>query len=314
MYDFTIIGTAVLDVLAKPVDASVFETGSHPAEMTKLAIGGDAINEATVLTRLGKKVNFISKIGKDAAGDMILNHCRENGIGTEQIKVQEGLDTSVNLVLIGADAERSFVTNPHASQRKLALEDVDFSVLDQAKIACFASIFVHPYFTDEVMEELFSAIKKTGAVLCADMTKHKKGELLEDIKKCLPYIDYLFPNYEEAAMVTGKTDIHEIADAFLDYGVGCIVIKVGKDGCLIKTKDQCFMSPAVPNTNCVDTTGAGDNFAAGFLYALSEGMTLEACGRFANATASIAVEEIGATTGVRSAEQVYERLKRLEHC
>ena len=67
------------------------------------------------------------------------------------------------------------------------------------------------------------------------------------------------------------------------------------------------MIPAYPHTRCIDTTGAGDNFAAGFLYALSEHMDLEDCGRFANITASLAVESLGACTGVRSLSQVMER-------
>lgn len=69
------------------------------------------------------------------------------------------------------------------------------------------------------------------------------------------------------------------------------------------------MIPAYPHTRCVDTTGAGDNFAAGFLYALSEQMDLAHCGRFANMTASLAVEALGACTGVRSLKQVMERFQ-----
>ena len=88
-----------------------------------------------------------------------------------------------------------------------------------------------------------------------------------------------------------------------------MVIKMGKDGCFIKTKGQSLMIPAYPHTRCIDTTGAGDNFAAGFLYGLSEQMSLADCGRFANMTASLAVESLGACTGVQSLSQVMERFR-----
>ena len=137
-----------------------------------------------------------------------------------------------------------------------------------------------------------------------------ENERLPDIQEALQYLDYLFPNYEEAKAVSGLSEPDEIADAFLDCGVSCMVIKMGKDGCFIKTKEQRLVIPAYPHTRCIDTTGAGDNFAAGFLYALSEHMALADCGRFANMTASLAVESLGACTGVRSLSQVMERFRK----
>ena len=69
-------------------------------------------------------------------------------------------------------------------------------------------------------------------------------------------------------MVTRKEDPDEAADAFLDCGVKHAVIKLGKQGCLIKSRSERIIVPAVPDAVCLDTTGAGDNFAAGFLYGL----------------------------------------------
>ena len=97
------------------------------------------------------------------------------------------------------------------------------------------------------------------------MTRCKNGEQLPDIQEAIQYLDYLFPNYQEAKAVSGLTDPDEIADAFLDCGVSCMVIKMGNKGCFIKSKDERLSIPAYPHTNCLDTTGAGDNFAAGFL-------------------------------------------------
>lgn len=309
MYDITIIGAAILDVLARPVVKKELINRSYPAEQITLTPGGDACNEAVTLARLGKQVNLITKLGRDLSGQILLNYFQENGVSTEDTVVEADLETGINIVLVDEDAERSFVTNRNGSLRKLSLLDIHTEALKKAPILCFASIFVSPCFDVPAMASLFRSAKEQGCILCADMTRCKNNERLPDIRDAIQYVDYLFPNYEEAKAVSGLTEPDKIADAFLDCGVSCMVIKMGKDGCFIKTKGQRLVIPAYPHTKCVDTTGAGDNFAAGFLYALSEQMDLADCGRFANMTASLAVEALGACTGVRSLKQVMERFQ-----
>ena len=310
MYDVTIIGAAIIDVLAQPVSGKELSVRSFPAQCIRMTVGGDAANEATTLARLGKRVNLITKLGKDLTGQMLLTHFRENGISTEDSVLEEGLDTGINIVLVDKDAERSFITNRNGSLRRLSLPDIPLDALGKSPLVCFASIFVSPLFDVPAMASLFRTAKEQGCTLCADMTRCKNRETLDDIREAIQYLDYLFPNYEEAKAVSGKEDLDEIADAFLDCGVSCIVIKTGADGCFIKTRTQRLVLPAYPDTHCIDTTGAGDNFAAGFLYALSEQMTLEDCGRYANAAASNAVEHVGACTGVQSLKQVLERFRK----
>ena len=173
--DITIIGNSVIDVLAKPINAKVFETGSQPVEQIKLAFGGDALNEAVVLTRLGKKVDLVSKVGKDEAGSRVLSFLKDSGISADKIIIEDGIDTSVNVVLIDEQGERYFLTNPAGSQRKLAEDDI-YPYLDSAKdIVSFASIFVSPLLDIPAMTRLFRKIKEKNRILVADMTKPKKG-------------------------------------------------------------------------------------------------------------------------------------------
>lgn len=311
MYDITVIGAAVLDVLAHPVSGTELSVRSFPAEGISMSVGGDAANEATTLARLGKKVNLITKLGNDMAGRILLSHFQENGVSTEDSVLEEGLDTGINIVLIDSRAERSFITNKNGSLRKLGLTDIPEAALEKSPVFSFASIFVSPLFDIPSMTALFRSIKKKGGLLCADMTRCKNGETLEDIRPVLSYIDYLFPNYEEAKAVSGQDTPEAIADAFLACGLSCIVLKLGSRGCFLKTRQMSALVPAYPDTHCLDTTGAGDNFAAGFLYALSEGMSPVECARFANAAASLAVESVGACTGVRSFAQVMERYQNM---
>ena len=127
------------------------------------------------------------------------------------------------------------------------------------------------------------------------------------MRECLQWLDYIFPNYEEASLLTGRSDWDEIADAFLECGVGHVVIKAGARGCFIKSRTERLWVPACRGVRCVDTTGAGDTFSACFLYALDQGYSLEDCGRFANAGASFCIQQVGAVGAGNDPEAVRKR-------
>lgn len=308
--NITIIGNSVIDVLSAPVKPELLRTSSCPAKEIKLSFGGDALNESVILSRFGREVQLISRIGQDEAGARIQSFLKDNGISRESMIVEQGIDTSINIVLIDEQGERHFITNPLGSQRRLSKKDIMPYVETMSDIVSFASIFVSSELNVEAMTELFRAIKeKPGRILAADMTKPKNGEKLENLRELLSYVDYILPNEEEIALLTSEDDPLRNAELLIEAGVSCAVIKCGKRGCLIRTKDELYRIPAYEVEHCVDTTGAGDCFAAGFLWALSEGYPLSECGRFACAAASCAVECVGATDGVASLNEPMKRYK-----
>lgn len=296
MPNIIVIGAAILDVLVTPAEAQVFETGSYPAQDIRMMPGGDGMNEAVVLARLGADVMLETVTGDDMAGNVVRTYCLKNGVGLVNKTGKPGLLTGINVVLIQKNGERNFLTNSNGSLRKLRLQDIQIPFPDDAKILCFASIFVSPELGNEELVQIFSAAKAQQMTVCADMTKRKRGETLKDIAEALNYVDYLFPNKEEAALVTGETDPVKAADAFYRAGVKHVVIKCGADGCYIKAEDEAGFVPAVENVKCIDTTGAGDSFSAGFVFALSEGKGLRECAEFANRCGAKAVARIGAAT------------------
>ena len=311
MYDVTVIGPAVIDILAAPFDPDALAKGKRDVDQIRMSFGGDALNESVVLSRLGKNVQLISKIGADEAGRSIRKHLEKEKVSTKNVIVQQGLNTSVNIVLVEAGGERRFLTDPHSSQRKLALEDVLPMLDESAPIVSFASIFISPCFSIEKIKDLFSRIKAAGKTLVSDVTRPKNGETFDDLKVLFPYMDFFVPNDEEIFLLTGEKDPYKNVQMLVDAGVKTAVVKIGKDGCLVGTKDGITHVYAVPGITCVDTTGAGDTFAAGFIAGLIEGRSIRDCARFGCAAASCSVEQVGATDGVRSLEQVMERCKKI---
>ena len=310
--DITVIGAAILDVLAGPVSAEVFSNVSSPAENIRLTCGGDAFNEAAALSKLGNSVSLISVLGDDEAGRIVLSRLHQAGVDTSGITIRPELPTGINLVLVDREGERRFITNPKSSLRHLSGDDILPHVRQMADIVSFASLFVSRDLSIPDLTRVFSAIRQVpGRILTADCTSPKNGETLKDLACMLPFLDIIFANETEAALLTGCSTPAESARAFADAGVHCAVVKTGRRGCELFHDGVSLHIPAVPEIRCVDTTGAGDCFAAGFLHALREGMSYEDCARFGCAAASLSIEAVGATEGLRSPELIRERFRKL---
>ena len=296
-----IIGAAIADIPLSPVGPEIFTAHSTPLERIAMGVGGDAANEALVLARLGHTPALVSVLGQDAPGDFILQTLAAAGVDTAHVARRGGLDTGINIVLVRPDGERDFITSRTGSLRRLGLGDIlpalDAPALSEATVACLASLFVSPLLTLDDTAALFDILKGRGLTLCADTTRPKHGETLREVGPLLGRLDYFFPNLEEAVALTGEEKPDAIADALLGCGIGHVALKLGSQGCLLAGRGGRQRIPAVPGVKCVDTTGAGDTFAAAFIAALIEGRSPIDCGRFASAAASLCVERVGATAG-----------------
>jgi len=313
MPDSIIIGAAIVDIPLSPMTTDIFTAHSTPLQRIAMGLGGDAANESLVLARLGHAPALVSVVGRDAPGDFVCQTLSRSGVDVSTVTVREGLDTGINVVLVRPDGERSFITSRSGSLRQLSLSDIlpalDAPSLSGARVACLASLFVSPQLTLEDAATLFDVLKSRGLILCADTTRPKHGETLRESAEILSRLDFFFPNLDEASALTGQKEPDAVADTLLDCGVKHVALKLGGKGCLLKSREERHLVPAVPGVLCVDTTGAGDTFAGAFIAAILEGRTFADCGRFANAAASLCVESIGATTGGWSRAEVEARYR-----
>ena len=125
--DVLVIGAAILDILARPTSESVFESGSYACDDIKISFGGDALNDAILLSKMGKSVELISVIGNDKEGHMIASECNKHSIELRN-PLRDDIQTGVNIVLVKEDGSRHFLTNKNGSLRKLCLDDIIFIV------------------------------------------------------------------------------------------------------------------------------------------------------------------------------------------
>ena len=308
--DVICLGAAIVDIPLQPVSRDIFDIESYPVDRIAMTVGGDAMNEATIISRLGHKTGIISCVGDDAAGNFILGSCAKDHIDYEGIKMDPNIDTSMNVGLVTADGERTFVTNRNGSLWKTSIEHVDFDKMKQAKILSLASIFNNPLLDGKTLVKIFKEAKKADMIICADMIKPRLGETLDDIREALSYVDYFFPNFEEACLMTGETEEEKVADVLFGCGVKNVIMKIGKRGCYIRNADGAMIVPAAKRITAIDTIGAGDNFASGFITGLLDGKDLRECGIYANCTAAVSVQYVGATTGVQNRQMVEDMLAK----
>ena len=296
MNEILILGAAIGYVLVYPARAEMLNCPSSAARV-RVSTGGDALNESTVLARLGHAPALGTVLGADDMAKLIEAHCAREGVRLIA-RVNPEIDTGVNVVLVEEGGERRFITNPQGSLRRFSLEDARAILNDDAfsecRMLCLASMFVSPELPLADMEALFAHARAAGKIVCADATRCKNGETLADAAGALSQLDYFFPNAEEARLLTGAQDDREAARLLNGAGAKNAVIKRGGAGCLIANAEGQIAVPAY-RTNCVDTTGAGDTFSAAFQAALLEGRGIAECGAFACAAASICVENLSAT-------------------
>lgn len=106
--DVLCLGAAVVDIPLRPVSRDIFDIESYPVEQIAMAVGGDAMNESTIISRLGFKTGLMAAVGDDAAGAFILRSCKKDNIDTEGVTVDPNLNTSINIGLVTVDGENIY--------------------------------------------------------------------------------------------------------------------------------------------------------------------------------------------------------------
>ncbi|MCD8019542.1 MAG: carbohydrate kinase family protein [Clostridiales bacterium] len=304
------IGQAVIDCITRGREEQPYKKNVYRAQNISLNTGGDAVNEAMILTHLGHSVKLVCGVGKDVAGNLIIHEMEQAGVDVSGITQTEMLTTPIANLMVNEDGTRSSI-NSTATMLDGYLPSKD--VMRGAKVVSLASLFRAPLDQKETIIRLAKAAKKEGAVLCVDtkIPTYRRVSL-DEIMEILPLIDYIFPNDNEAEYYTGRTEYEDMARYLHDLGVKNVIVKTGAKGCVVCGEEDRFSLPAY-RVNAVDSTGGGDNFVAGFISGVLHGWTLKECCEYGTACAAVCVQYMGATTGVQNRDVVEEFTKRLRH-
>jgi sugar/nucleoside kinase (ribokinase family) len=303
--DVIVAGLALADIIGRPIDLRKppRRGALKLVDSITLTTGGNVSNVGIDLSKLGFRVGAITRIGDDALGRFVLQHCRTFGMNTEGVSIDRGTQTSATIVSVDNDGERTFVHTRGCMERFRASDLLTrMPYLRRAKILAFGYLGLLPE-TEKDFARLFSTIKaKTSLRILLD-TAAAPRITMKMVRSFIPYIDYFIPSYEEAVLITGKKTPEEIVDTLQIAGAPHVVgVKLGKRGCYLSDGTRSEYVRAIPVRSVVDATGAGDAFIAGFVAGTLRGYDPFRAALVANKIAASCVRAVGASTAIRRFE------------
>ena len=302
------IGTALIDCIVKGFDPNPINAAGFFASSAELSPGGEALNQSIAFAKLGKKVGIVCFIGEDYAGDIIDKRLKDFGVDDTHVRRISEAKTPVAVLFTDETGDRKSIST--SAHRFNFHPENDMSFLDGASAVSLGSLFRAPFNEPDVVTKIVTEAKRRRLPVYADTKLLNFNKLsLEDFREALPLIDCIFPNEKEGRFYSGKEDPEDMADTFLGFGVGSVIVKLGGDGCLYKDAERTIRLSGLP-VKAVDATGAGDNFAAGFITMRTEGNDIETSLRFANACGAVSTTCVGACDGLEDRQQIYKVMAR----
>ena len=324
-YDLVGIGNAMVDVLATVDDAFLEEQTLDKGAMTLVDIdraseiyakmppaqevsGGSCGNTMAGFASLGGRGVFIGKVRDDQLGDVFRRDMQSIGVDFFTPATTEGPQTGSCLVLITPDAQRTMCTNLGAASN-LTPKDIDKDIIQAAKVVYMEGYLFDPPDAQDAFVEAADLAHDAGQKVsitlsdpfCVDRHRHAFQMLVAD------HTDILFGNEEEIKSLYQVDDF----DAALQQVRGhCEIACLTRSskGSVILSGDEVHIIDPLLVDPVVDTTGAGDQFAAGFLYGYTQGMDLRKCGEIATLTATEVISHVGARPDVNLKELVEREL------
>ncbi len=303
------VGNAIVDVLAEADDAFLAAEGIAKGGMTLIdtdratalygsmppgieVSGGSAANTMAGIASLGGACAYIGKVAQDQLGEVFAHDIRAIGVGFDTAPLIGGEPTARCLILITPDAQRSMNTFLGASSY-LSADDLDADLIRSAKIT-----YLEGYLFDrpEAKAAFFAAAKiaheagrKVSLTLSDTFCVARHHAEFTDLVK---HVDILFANEGEAAALTGEATF-EASVAALATKCPIVCVTHGAEGSVIAADGKIHEIAAAPIDRLIDTTGAGDLYAAGVLYGITAGLDLAAAGRIGSIAAAEAISHVG---------------------
>ena len=256
------------------------------------------------LAKLGVKTSFIGKVASDDFGKFMMEDMLKNGVNPNLLNGKA--PTGIALTLITPDSERTFAVNLGCAIELLP-EDINAEMFEGYNIFHIEGFLVQ---NKELLEKAVRLAKKAGAKVSFDLASFDVVEenfiFLKNIVE--KYVDILFANEDEATAFTGLTP--EKALNVISQTVPVTIIKIGEKGSLISDRKDVVRVDSI-KVQAVDTTGAGDLYAAGFLYGMINGLSMHTSGEIGSLLSGKVIEVIGAKMDDERWSNIYTELRKL---
>ena len=299
--DVVCLGILVADVIARPVDDPPTPGTLAFVDAIEVHAGGCALNTASALAAFGLRSSVVGKVGRDLFGDFLLGVLEERGLSRTGVLRDERVGTSATVVLVESTGERTFLHVPGANAA-LAPNELDPGRLYAGRALHLAGALVMERLDGEPFAAIAGEASRRGLLTSLDTVWDATGRWSR-LEPCLPHLDLVMPSLAEGQALSGATDAAGIAAWLRERGVRNVLVTMGPAGCYASGED--FEGHvAAPSVRALDSTGAGDAFAAGVLYGALAGWPLEQSARLGCAAGAVASTTVGAMLPDRSLDEV----------
>jgi len=260
-------------------------------------LGGSSANIAVGLARLGLSVGIISGLGKDLLADYLLDFLRQEGVYTEFVRLVDGYSTSLSLSQVSPPDQFPQVFYRHRpADTQVVVGDEELRFIRNTRLFVTNGTSLSASPAREATRFALRTAREAGVTTAFDIDYRASSwpapeAAGEEAFRALPWVDIVIGNEEECRLLTGEESSSRQVEKALESGVRILVRKLGSRGVEAHSKDGRHMSDPLP-AEVVCTIGAGDGFAAGFLFALLKNLPLPQCLLFGNAVASIVVSRV----------------------
>ncbi|HMU33457.1 MAG: carbohydrate kinase family protein [Acidobacteria bacterium] len=297
--DIVVIGELNVDLIASGVNTGPVLGTEVLAADFNIALGSASAIFACGIARLGHSVTFVSRIGNDDFGHFCLESLVQRGIATDHIEIDVQSKTGVTVVISTAE-DRSMVTFLGAIA-ELSLTEVPANIFQDNRHLHLTSYYLQKALQSDFPYLLDSA-KAAGATTSFDPNSDPDQGRDEKVLEVCRHADILFLNEDEAKLLADTGDIEE-AGRYLNGLSPTVAIKLGAKGA-IGFRDNEIERVEGFKIDAVDSTGAGDSFAAGFVHAFLEGSDLKTCLKIGNACGAFSASRPGGTDGQADREEL----------
>lgn len=290
-----IFGNVTLDVICYPViDVPRHETITF--EQAVVYPGGCASNVAIGLARLGIPTTLVTRVGDDDAADIAAQYWQRAGVDTRYIKRLPGTSTAVCVGLVDDDFQPRFIYTPGANA-DITIDDLPIDELSAEGYRWFhvSGYFVLPGLLPEDLARHLAKARDSGMQTSLDVVTSPAMQDPSLLWPCLPHLDYFMCNAHEGYRLTGEKEYDLIANVLQQKGAKAILVKLGSDGCFVASGTESYVVES-EDVSAVDTTGAGDAFAAGFIAGMLESGDLKHAVLSGSHAGGRIVQQLGAIT------------------
>jgi 5-dehydro-2-deoxygluconokinase len=260
-------------------------------------LGGSSANIAVGLARLGLSVGIISRLGKDPLADYLLDFLSLEGVSTEFVQLVEGYSTSLSLSQVSPPGQFSQVFyRQRPADTQVVVEEQELKLIRSSRLFVTNGTSLSASRSLEATQLALRRAREAGVMTAFDIdyrasSWNSPAAAGEEAFRALPWVDVVIGNEEECQLLTGEESPARQVEKILGSGVRILVRKLGSKGVEAHTEHEHHAADPVP-AQVVCTIGAGDGFAAGFLFTLLKGLPLPQCLLYGNAAASIVVSRV----------------------